>query len=464
MSAGAPETVIDNSWRAHVAGTLRVGLPLILAQLAQSVIQVTDTVMLGWYGTQELAAVVLGTTLWFVAFIVGIGIAQAIMPLAASAAGADNPRGVRRSVRMGLWAVWLSALILIPVLYQGEALFLLTGQEPALASLADDYLVIALWGLLPAVTVMALRAFLSAMERTSIVMWATFGGAAINAAGNWALIFGNWGAPELGVQGAAIASATSHLVTLVPVALFCARHHLLRPYRIFVRIWRPDWPALAEVFRLGVPITGTLLAEMGLFTAAALMMGWLGTVTLAAHGIALQIISVIFMIPLGFSQAATARIGRAHGRGDGLGIARAARTALSMSLGVAVAGAVVLWLMPERLIDLFLADDDGNAAAVIATGTVLLAVAAVFQVVDTLQVVAAGLLRGLKDTRVPFLIAVLSYWGAGVPLAYVLGFPMDLGGAGIWMGLAAGLFFAATLLTLRYVRRERVAVAALPAG
>jgi len=455
MSAAAIPDQSDQSWRAHISGTLRIGVPLIAAQIAQQAIQVTDTVMLGWYGTEELAASVLGTTMFFIAFIVAIGLAQAVMPLAASAEGAGDQRAVRRSVRMGLWAVWLIALLMVPVLYQGEALFLLTGQDAGLAAMADDYLDIALWGLIPAGTLMALRSFLSAVERTGIVMWATIGGVVINAAANWALIFGNWGAPELGIRGAAIASVLSHAAVLVPVVIYCTRHSVLRQYEVFVRIWRADWPAFFEVLRLGLPISGTLLAEVGLFAASSLMMGWLGAVALAAHGIALQVISIIFMIPLGLAQAATARVGRAHGRQDPNGIARAARAAMAMAVIIAILGAILLWLIPEVLVGLFLADTDENAPAVIRTGALLLLVAAFFQLVDTVQVVSAGLLRGLKDTRVPMVIAVFSYWAVGIPVAYALGFALDLGGVGVWAGLAVGLCLAAILLASRFMAAER---------
>lgn len=439
-------------WGAHARATLRLGAPLVLAQLAQQSLTLTDTIMLGWLGARPLAGQVLGFTLYFFAFIAGTGFAQAVMPMAATAEGEGDVRGVRRAVRMGLWVTALVTAATMPALWLSAPLLRATGQEPELSAMAQDYLRIAEWALFPAVWFMVLRSYLSALERAAMVMWAMFAGAALNVLLNWMLIFGNWGAPALGLRGAALATLVSELVILAIVALYAARAPGLKRYTLFVRFHRPDREAFVEVWRLGLPISATLLAEVGLFSASSLMMGWLGAVALAAHGIALQVTSVIFMVPLGLSAAATVRVGRAWGRRDPRGIHRAALTVLALSVGVAVSAALLLWLAPGPLVTLFLDRANPEADAIVATGAALLAVAAVFQIVDTLQVVSAGLLRGLKDTRRPMLIAVVSYWAVGLPTAYLLGFPLGWGGTGIWAGLAAGLACAATLLTRRFFR------------
>ncbi|MEM8789762.1 MAG: MATE family efflux transporter [Pseudomonadota bacterium] len=456
-----PPPLADPSWAGHIRATLKLGLPLIAAQLAQQAITITDTVMLGWLGAEPLAASVLGTTLFFLAFIFASGFAHAIIPIAAAAEGAGDVAGVRRSIRMGLWLMTGVATALMPMLWFSGSLFRLIGQDPALADMAQGYLRIAQWALYPALYITVLRAYFAALERANIVMWAMFVGVAINAALNWALIFGNWGAPALGIRGAAWATLGTHLTVLVPLILYAALVPALRRYQIFTRFWRPDWPGLAEITRLGLPVSATLLAEVGLFSASAFMMGWLGTIALAAHGIAMQIISAIFMIPYGLSAAATVRVGRAVGRRDPLGLVRAAITVLGMAIGIAIAAALVLWLAPGPLIWLFLSRDDPEAAAIVAAGTGLLAVAAVFQLVDTLQVISVSLLRGLKDTRRPMLIAILSYWALGLPAAYLLGFTAGFGGPGVWGGLAVGLSAAAILLTWRFLHRERLGLVRL---
>jgi MATE family multidrug resistance protein len=219
---------------------------------------------------------------------------------------------------------------------------------------------------------------------------------------------------------------------------------------MFARLWRPDWEALARVFRLGWPIGLTNLAEVGLFAASSVMMGWLGTLPLAAHGIALQVTSVIFMVHVGLSNVATVRAGQAQGRGDGQGLRDGARVVLAVSGVVAVCTVVVFLAVPGVLIGLFLSPDDPSRPAVIAIGVMLLAAAALFQVVDAAQVMALGLLRGVQDTRVPMVIAGLSYWVVGVPASYVLGFTFGMGGPGIWLGLALGLALAGVFMLWRF--------------
>ncbi len=444
-----------NRWSVHIRTILTLALPLIGAQLAQMAIHVTDTVMLGWLGAEELAGSVLGSQLFFLLFIIGSGFSYAVMPLASVAVGEGDQVSVRRAVRMGFWVVGIvSVLSLVPMWFSAP-LFRALKQEPELVVLASSYLQIAMWGLPFALITTVLRAFLSAIDRPQVVLWATIAGAFLNAFLNWVFIFGNLGAPALGIEGAAIASVGTNILTVICLVLYVSYRKTPRSYELFVRIWKPDWSFFFKVSRLGGPISATLLAEVGLFAASSILMGWLGVIPLAAHGVALQIISVIFMIPFGFSQAATVRVGQAYGRSDALAIDRVAKTALVMSVGVAVLAAIALVVIPEPMIGLFLDEDNADAAAVVALGVPLLAVAAAFQIVDTLQVVSAGLLRGLQDTRVPMIIAVASYWGIGVPAAWVLAFPLGFGAPGVWAGLACGLFLAAIFLTARFVGRAR---------
>jgi len=322
------------------------------------------------------------------------------------------------------------------------------GQDPGTSALAGDYLAIAGWGILPGLMVMVLKSALAALERTGVVLWVTLAAVALNIVINYALIFGNLGMPELGVRGAAIASVSVNVASFLVLALYV--QSALPEHAMFSRLWRPDWEALARVFRLGWPIGITNLAEVGLFAASSVMMGWLGTLQLAAHGIALQITSVIFMVHVGLSNVATVRAGQAQGRADGQGLRDGARVVLAVSGLVALGTVVVFLAVPEVLIGLFLSPDDPDRPAVIAVGVMLLAAAALFQVVDAAQVMALGLLRGVQDTRVPMVIAALSYWAVGVPASYVLGFPLGMGGPGIWLGLALGLALAGVFMLWRF--------------
>lgn len=435
-------------YRHHAKRVLTLGLPLIGSHLAQFAVTLSDAVMLGWYSVEALAAEVLGGTLWFVLFIVGSGFAFAVMPMVAASYEAGDETQVRRVTRMGLWASTLFGLAVLPLAIWSEALFLSLGQDADTSALAADYLTLVGWSILPALLVMVLKSFLAALERTQVVLWVTVGSVLLNIAVNYLLIFGNWGFPEMGIRGAAIASLTVSTGSLVVLVIYIMR--VTPEFSLFQRLWRPDWEALAQVFRVGWPIGLTNLCEVGLFAASSVMMGWLGTLPLAAHGAALQVTSAVFMVHMGLSNAATVRAAQAYERGDNRGLRDGAKVVIAMSIFTALMTVLAFLVYPEFLIGLFMHPGEAERAAVIAIGVGLLAAAALFQLVDAAQVMALGLLRGLQDTKIPMIIAVISYWLIGVPASYVLGFTWGLGGVGIWLGLAAGLALAGVLMMVRF--------------
>ena len=436
--------------KAHARATLVLGLPLIGSHLAQMLLHVTDTVMMGWYGVTELAAVVIASSSFFVIFILGAGFAQAVMPMVASAIGRGDEVQVRRDTRMGLWLSIAFGVLTYPLFWWSGPLLLGLGQNPDVAALGQDFLRIAGLGMIPALLVMVLKSYLAALERTQVVLWVTLAGVGVNVAFGWTLIFGNWGKPELGVRGAAIASVAVQGMTAWALAVYAGWLPELRRFRLFQRFWRPDWHALGQVFRLGMPIGLTSLAEGGMFQASALMMGWIGTVELASHGIALQAAALTFMVHLGLSNATTVRTALAAGAGDRAGLRRGGKVAIALSMGFAAVTVTAFLVLPRPIISLFLDGDNPESAQILAYGTALLAVAALFQVVDALQVMALGLLRGVKDTRAPMWIAVLSYWIVGIPTSYLLAFKAGYGGVGLWLGLVVGLSVAAVLLMVRF--------------
>lgn len=450
---GRAEDAGPASWPSHLAATLTLGLPLVGAQLAQVAINVTDTVTIGWLGAEELAAAVLATQGFFLVWIFGVGFTQAVMPLAANAEGRGDVRGVRRSVRMGLWVVVLYGAAAMGPLWRFEPILLALGQEAHVAALAGRFMRVLQWSIFPALFVAGIRSYLSVLGRARVVLTIVIVGAAVNAGLNYVLVFGHFGAPRLGMTGSALASLGTNMVMAGIMLAYTLRSPGLARYEIYRRLWRPDWPAFLEVLRLGWPIAVAIIAEVSLFTAASVMMGWLGAIELAAHGIALQLASISFMIPLGFANAATVRAGIAYGRRDWTALRRGAGAALGLSTLLCGLAALVFWAIPAALIGLYLDKAQPNARGVLEAGIPLVLVAAAFQVVDGVQVVASGLLRGLKDTRTPMLIALFSYWGIGMPVAYLLGFPLGFGGVGLWWGLAAGLSVAAVLMTGRFYRR-----------
>lgn len=446
-----------SAYRRHVLETLRLGLPLAGSLLAQFSVGVVDVIMMGWYGVDALAAVVLGSTVFFVLFIFGSGFAHAVTPLVAEAAAKGYEPEMRRATRMALWICAGFAALILPLTWYSAPVLRALGQDPGLSAQAQIYLRIVGFQMLPALTAMVLRSFLSALERTRFIFWITIFGAAVNAALNWVLIFGKLGAPELGIQGCALASLLANLLMMAAFVAHTGWVHALRRYALFNRLWKADPGALWGVFRLGLPISLTLLAEVGLFSAAALMFGWIGVNDLAAHGIAIQVASAAFLVHLGLSQAATIRAGRARGKGDQDWLRGGALTATLISLMLALITAAIFLLFPEFLIGLFLDPDNPQRADIVRIGAVLLMIGGVFQLADAAQVMALGLLRGVQDTTVPMILAAISYWGVGMPASYVLAFPMGLGGAGVWWGIVLGLLASGAMLSARFwIKSSRI--------
>lgn len=438
------------SYPAHVKAVTALGLPLVGGHLAQIAIGVTDTVMLGWYGVDALAAVTLASSYFFVLFLMGAGFAFAVMPMVATFAAEEDDVNIRRVTRMGLWLSLAYAVIIMPFMIWSEALLLLMGQTETVASDAQGYLRIAGFGMFPWLVAMVIKSYLAALEKTQVVFWIAVLATVCNGFINYAFIFGNWGAPELGIEGAAIASLTTQVVAMAGMVAYALM--VLPQHQLLVRFWKADWEMLVRVFRLGVPIGFTGLSETGLFAATAVMMGWLGTVPLAAHGIALQCASITFMLHLGISNVATIRAGNAYGRGDRNHLARGARVVFVMSLIAALVTIVGFLVWPEPLVLAFIQDGEPARDQIVAIGVVLLAMAALFQLVDGAQVVALGLLRGVQDTNIPMVIAAISYWGIGMPCSYIFGFVLGYEGVGVWMGLVVGLACAAILLSARFWR------------
>ncbi|GGH22472.1 multidrug resistance protein, MATE family [Cribrihabitans marinus] len=436
------------TYGGHTRAIALLGLPLIGGHLAQFAIGLTDTVMLGWYGVEALAAVTLAGSYFFVLFLFGAGFGWAVMPMVAAAAAEGDETSIRRATRMGLWLSLLYSVVTMPLLWWSYPILRAMGQEVQVAEMAATYLRVAGWGLFPALIVMVLKSYLAALERTQIILWITVAAAVVNALTNYALIFGNWGAPELGVIGAAIASVVTNGVSMVAVMIYAVQ--VLPEHNLFQNFWRPDWEMFARVFRLGVPIGLTTLSEISMFAASAVMMGWLGEVPLAAHGIALQLASATFMVHLGLSNAATIRAGNAYGRRDRAHLARGGVVVTAMSLVMSALTIVLFLTWAEPLISLFMENDDPQRPQILAIGVGLLAMAALFQLVDGAQVIALGLLRGVQDTNIPMIMAALSYWVVGIPASYLLGFHYGWNGIGVWAGLVLGLACAAVMLMIRF--------------
>ncbi|WP_422378307.1 MATE family efflux transporter [Roseibium sp.] len=443
-------------WRSDILPTLSLGLPLAGAQLAQMAINTTDVLMIGRLGAEELAASVLAFNFYMLLWFFGMGVLQAVIPLAARARGQRKPRDLRRAVRMGFWISVLFCLPVWVVLFFVEPILNELGQEPELAELARIYMRYLQWTMLPALLIMAIRGFLTVMEKTQVVLWATIAGAVVNAILDYLLIFGHFGFPRLELVGAGIASVFSATTTCLFLFAYTLLHPRLRRYNILGRIWRSDWPVFFQIVRMGTPIGFTIIAEGSLFAASAIMIGWLGTLPLAGHGIALQIASITFMVPVGLSVAAMTRVSLAAGRGDHAGVGRAGWTSLAVTVLFMGCFAILFWTFPETLVGFYLDLDDPDAQDVLAYGVSFLLVAALFQLADGGQIIGVSNLRGLGDTTIPLFYALFGYWVVGISLSLGLGFLAGWGGVGVWVGLAGGLASVAVLANLRFSRREKL--------
>jgi len=451
----APQT--DNHWGSHFRATLALGIPFVGAQLAQLGINTTDVMIVGRLGAENLAAMVLSAQFLFTILIFGSGFSIAVIPMVAQAYGRGDIVTVRRSMRMGLWVVTAYWLIMQPAFIYAEEILLAAGQKPEVAKLAHGYILIGHFAVLPGLLYNVMRALVSAIGKAAVVLNVTIAMLVLNAIFAYVLVLGHFGFPAMGLEGAAIVSVAVQTAGFLFILAYVQMKEETRRYEILVRFWRPDWHALWDVVRLGLPISVTILAEVSLFTAASLLMGHIGTIELAAHGIALQWASIAFMIPLGLSQAATVRIGIAHGQGDHQAVVRASVAVMAIAASLAAIGGVLFAIMPEFFARWFLDVSRPEAPEVLAYAGPLIVVAGLFQLVDGIQAIASGLLRGLKDARVPMILALIAYWPIGFFLAWLLAFPLGFGGVGIWFGFLVGLAAAATMLCARFyilVRRE----------
>jgi MATE family multidrug resistance protein len=445
-----------HAWLAEARELLRLAVPLAATQLAQMVILATDTVMLGHYSKEALAAGALGNTVYFLIWLLGSGMPMAVSPVIAHVQGRHSAsvkprdrREVRVAVRMGLWSVALVSLPLLAALIFTRPILLFFDQEPRLAADAAQFMSGLAWGLPFALAFQVLRSFSTALSRAVPPLAVMAVAILWNAAFDYALIFGHFGFPRLGLFGAGLASASSNIFSFAAMLTVCLAVPALKRYRILHRLWHPHWQSFTELFRLGLPIGITMVFEVALFNGAALVMGTFGLASLAAHQIAITIPSLTFMVPLGIGLAATVRVGLAVGAGDAHAARRAGFTAIGMAAIFMCMTALLLLLWPREIATLWLPDIASNAD-VLALAVSFLHIAAAFQLVDGIQVAASMSLRGLKDARGPMWLAGASYWLAGAPMGLWLAFHFGLQGFGIWLGLAFGLLVAALSLSARF--------------
>jgi multidrug resistance protein, MATE family len=449
-------------WSDELRATLVLAWPLILSNLTFALIQAIDVVLMGWLGPNQLAASALGINLTWPLGFAAFGLLTAASPMMATAFGAKTRtlHEVRRSFRQSLWLCLFAALPMWVMLWHAEPIIVALGQQPDLARDAALFLRGYMWTMLPWLLFQAMRNFLAALERPGWVLGISVVGIVLNAVLGWSLIFGRFGLPALGIFGGGLASSIVWTLMAAALAVVILTDRRFRRYHLFGYFWRSDWPRLGRMLRLGTPIAFAFAFEGTVFGVAAYLMGLIDAASVAAHAVALQIAALTFMVPWGLSQAATVRVGRALGAGDIDGLARAGWIAWALGVLFMAAMAAIIWAFPRELVTLFL-DDTAANARVISLAVAFLVVAAAFQIFDGAQVVGAGMLRGLHDTRVPMLFALLGYWVIGIGAGAWLAFRRDWDGVGIWTGLAIGLAIVATLMLGRWILRDRFGLSRL---
>ena len=450
-------------WRGELAALARLAAPLVGANLLQMGVYAIDVMFVARLSTVDFAAATLGVFLLSLFLWALMGLTSAAAPIIAAELGRRRHavREVRRSFRMAMWLGVAAALPFVAVLVFGAAVLRLAGQDPAVAARAGDFLVIAQWCLVPAVLAAVMRTTAAALGRPGWAIGVTAVALCVGLLANWLLVFGNAGFPALGLEGSAIATVVAALTSALAYAAILVLDRRLRRYRLFGNWWRPEWSRLREIVRLGVPIALTFTLEGALFGGAAVLMGLIGVTEVAAHAIALNIAAIAFQVPLGLAQAATIRVGIGYGARDREWIARAGQVAIVAGIGFMALTATALWLAPRLFVSIYIAVDAPANAAVVPLAIQFLGLAAAFQLFDGAQAVAAGVLRGVQDTRVPMIVAGFGYWVAGFGTAIALAFWLGWGGVGVWVGLLVGLVVVSTLLLWRWVARERLGL--LPA-
>jgi MATE family multidrug resistance protein len=436
--------------RTEVRRTLHLAIPVVLTQLGGIAMGIADTIMVGRLGPDPLSAVALGNSVSFTILIMCMGALLALDPMVSQAYGARRFTDCGRSLDHGIVMAVLLAIPTMMFLTQAQPFLRLLRQSVALSNAAADYIHGILFGVLPFLLFTVMRQFLQGISRPRPAMTIVILANALNIFANWVFIYGNLGAPAMGSTGAAWATTLVRWIMFLALLAWMLSHRSLR--RFAFHLWpRPiEWRRLVRMAGLGLPVGMQYGLEVGLFATASVMMGWLGTLQLAGHQIALNICSTTFMVPVGLSATAAVRVGHALGRNDVAGARRAAFIAYALGMAFMGTAALAFHFVPGIFVGVYTNDPE-----LLAMGVDLLMIGAVFQLSDGTQSIAIGALRGAADTRTSMIVAFIAYWLVGLPLGWTMAFRWGWGASGLWWGLTAGLTVVAGVLALRFLRLVR---------
>jgi len=433
---------------------LKLASPVMLGMLGHTFVSFIDNIMVGQLGAAELAAVSLGNSFIFIAMSIGIGFSTAITPLVAEADTEGNFEKGKSVFKHGLFLCTVLGLILFGILLFAKPLMYIMDQPEEVVNLAIPYLDLVAFSLVPLIIFQAFKQFSDGLSLTKYPMYATIVANLLNVAINYVLIFGKFGFPEMGIVGAAVGTLVSRFVMVAYLWWLLAKREKSKAYVTNLKFFQLSKQPIKKLSNLGLPSAMQMFFEVGVFTAAIWLSGTLGANAQAANQIALNLSSMTFMVATGLSVAAMVRVGNQKGLKDFKALKRIAESIFLVGFIFAVIFALLFVAFHQMLPDLYVdLDDPENAvdtAEVVKIAATLLLTAAVFQISDSLQVIALGALRGLQDVKIPTIITFISYWVVGFPISYYLGKAEAYGSLGIWIGLIAGLTVAAILLFIRF--------------
>lgn len=443
------ELLKDPEFRLKVwdeaSSTLRLGAPIIAAQLLQMSMGFVDTVMAGRLSAGDLAAVAIGSSMLAPLFMLCYGILMGLNPIVSQAFGARNFPLIAKNVRQGLWLSQILALVSIFIMHQFHYAIEYIGADPDVSDKAIRYVLAMTWGMPFYMAFITLRVFNESIGATKPGMWIALLGLPFNIFGNWVLVYGKFGFPQLGAVGTGYASALVGMVMFASIFMYTYYNTSYRRFELF-KNWRfPEWRYQKELLRIGVPSGISSFMEVSMFAFIALLIGSLGTIAMAGHQVALNVGSITFMIPFGLATAISVRVGIFVGRQQPDRARFAGYTGIGLSVLIMISTASVMLLFPKTIVSIYTTDTD-----VVQLAARLLMMAAIFQISDGLQVSGLGALRGLKDTRIPMFVNIVAYWGIGLPIGYWAGLHKGWGPEGFWIGLIFGLSAAAVMHNIRF--------------
>jgi MATE family multidrug resistance protein len=443
---------------------VRLAAPIAAAFLAEIAIVVADAVMAGKLGTRAFGAEGLGSQLLFTPQLLAMGVLSSVAALGAHADGAEDDQMVTRVARQGLWLATLLALPVVVAILAIPPILSAAGYEPDIVAMVRGMLYAGIPGVPALLWYTALRNFATVLGRTRIVVIISLMSLAVAIGSNWLFLYGNLGAPKLGITGIGIAWSLASWTQLVAMAIYAHRHRVLASYRVLAELRHPDWTVLRDLFHVGWPVSASYGFETGMFLASSLMMAWISADAIAAHTAVISISSISYKIPYGLSQAATVRVGFCTGAGDAAGARRAGFVAIGLGIVWMLGTGCAMVLFPRSLVGFYFDIHDPANHGALAIALLIMPICALFQVVDGLQSTAIGALRGLKDTHMPMVVCFIGYWVIGFGSSAILAFVLGMGSRGVWLGLFVGLLAASSLLTLRFANLSHRLARVLPAG